>query len=80
MQKDCLEQSLPASAALGHLTSRDGGNAERLLGTISAVHVRTIRNTVHSSSPPRTRSSCSLKRGQSLGLEYNGQSLCVRAH
>ncbi len=46
MQKDCWEQSLPcrspAPAALVHLTSKDGGNAERLLGTIPAMHVRTI--------------------------------------
>ncbi len=46
MQKDCWEQSLPcrspAPTALVHLTSMDGGNAEGLLGTIPAMHVRTI--------------------------------------
>ncbi len=42
MQKDCLEQSLPAFAALVHLTYRDVGNAKELLGTILAMHVRTI--------------------------------------
>ncbi len=43
MQKDCRPLlRIPAPAALVHLTSKDGGNAEGLLGTIPAMHVRTI--------------------------------------
>ncbi len=43
MQKDCRPLlRVPAPAALVHLASKDGGNAEGLLGTIPAMHVRTI--------------------------------------
>ena len=43
MQKDCRPLfHIHAYAALVHLTSKDGGNAEGLLGTIPAMYVRTI--------------------------------------
>ncbi|MFQ5545653.1 MAG: alpha/beta fold hydrolase, partial [Acidiferrobacterales bacterium] len=43
MQKDCWPLwRIPALAALVHLTAMEGGNAEGLLGTIPAMHVRTI--------------------------------------